>query len=55
VQRAERRSMSLDALDESHRKDRIEVNLPCLVCTGQVPLSEARMAIATNWRAAYLG
>jgi hypothetical protein len=46
-------NLQLQEVAESHRKDRIEVKLQCLVCTGQVPLSEARVAIATDWRAAY--
>jgi hypothetical protein len=46
-------NLQLQELRESHRKDRIEVKLQCLVCTGQVSLDEARSAIAADWAAAY--
>ena len=35
------------------RKDRIEVKLQCLVCSGQVTLDQARREIAEDWEAAY--
>ena len=35
------------------RKDRIEVKLQCLVCSGRVSLAEAQHQIATDWHAAY--
>ena len=35
------------------KKDRLEVKLQCLVCTGQLGLSEAQQAIYTNWPQAY--
>lgn len=35
------------------RKDRLEVKLQCLVCSGQVQLDEAQDAIYTDWQAAY--
>lgn len=39
--------------DGAKRKDRLEVKLQCLVCSGQVPLDEAQDAIYTDWQAAY--
>lgn len=39
--------------DGAKRKDRIEVKLQCLVCSGQVPLGRAQQEIYTDWRAAY--
>ena len=39
--------------DGAKRKDRIEVKLQCLVCTGQVPLITAQQAIYRDWQAAY--
>ena len=38
---------------EAKRKDRIEVKLQCLVCTGQVSLDDARREIVADWDAAY--
>ena len=35
------------------KKDRLEVKLQCLVCTGQVELSEAQQSIYTDWTKAY--
>ena len=35
------------------RKDRLEVKLQCLVCSGDVPLQEAQDAIWSDWKAAY--
>jgi cytochrome c-type biogenesis protein CcmH/NrfF len=46
-------NLQLQDVGESRRKDRIEVKLQCLVCSGQVPLGEARAAIAMDWQAAY--
>jgi len=46
-------NLQLQEAAESYRKDRIEKKLQCLVCAGQVTLSEARAAIATDWQAAY--
>jgi cytochrome c-type biogenesis protein CcmH/NrfF len=46
-------NLQLQDLAESRRKDRIEVKLQCLVCSGQMPLDEARAAIARDWQAAY--
>jgi len=37
----------------AHRKDRLEVKLQCLVCTGQLTLSQAQTEIADNWQSAY--
>lgn len=39
--------------DGAKRKDRIEVKLQCLVCSGQVSLDQARHQIAEDWQAAY--
>lgn len=39
--------------DGAKRKDRLEVKLQCLVCTGQLPLAEAQEAIYVDWQAAY--
>jgi hypothetical protein len=46
-------NLQLQPWPEAKRKDRIEVKLQCLVCSGQVPLIEAQNAIATDWEAAY--
>jgi hypothetical protein len=35
------------------RKDRLEVKLQCLVCSGEVPLDVAQEAIWVDWQAAY--
>ncbi len=42
-----------DGENGAHRKDRIEVKLQCLVCTGQVPLAQAQEEIYADWQAAY--
>jgi hypothetical protein len=42
-----------DGHDGAKRKDRLEVKLQCLVCSGDVPLAVAQDAIWTDWRAAY--
>ena len=42
-----------DGHDGAKRKDRIEVKLQCLVCSGEVPLAVAQDAIWTDWKAAY--
>ena len=39
--------------DGAKRKDRLEVKLQCLVCSGDVALKEAQDAIWTNWKEAY--
>jgi hypothetical protein len=46
-------NLQLQEAAESYRKNRIEKKLQCLVCTGQVTLSDSRAAIATDWQAAY--
>jgi hypothetical protein len=46
-------NLQLQPWPEARRKDRIEVKLQCLVCSGQVSLAEAQTAIATDWEAAY--
>jgi cytochrome c-type biogenesis protein CcmH/NrfF len=35
------------------KKDRLEVKLHCLVCSGQVKLATAQREIVEDWRAAY--
>ena len=35
------------------KKDRLEVKLQCLVCSGQLGLSDAQKAIYTDWPKAY--
>jgi hypothetical protein len=42
-----------DGHDGAKRKDRLEVKLQCLVCSGDVPLEVAQDAIWTDWQAAY--
>lgn len=37
----------------AHKKDRLEVKLQCLVCTGQVTLAQAQEDIYADWQAAY--
>lgn len=39
--------------DGAKRKDRLEVKLQCLVCTGQVPLADAQREIYRDWQGAY--
>lgn len=39
--------------DGAKRKDRLEVKLQCLVCTGQVELEQAQRDISENWQTAY--
>jgi hypothetical protein len=46
-------NLQLQPWPEAKRKDRLEVKLQCLVCSGQVALGEAQTAIATDWEAAY--
>lgn len=46
-------NLQLQPWPEARRKDRLEVKLQCLVCTGQVTLGEAQTAIATDWETAY--
>ena len=46
-------NLQLQPWPEARRKDRLEVKLQCLVCSGQVSLGEAQTAIATDWEAAY--
>jgi hypothetical protein len=46
-------NLQLQPWPEAKRKDRLEVKLQCLVCSGQVSLEEAQTAIATDWEAAY--
>lgn len=37
----------------AHKKDRLEVKLQCLVCTGEVRLADAQQDIYSDWRGAY--
>jgi hypothetical protein len=46
-------NLQLQPWPEARRKDRLEVKLQCLVCSGQVTLAVAQIAIATDWEAAY--
>lgn len=46
-------NLMLQPRHEAERKNRLEVKLQCLVCTGQVPLHVARADIARDWQAAY--
>ena len=46
-------NLQLQPWPEARRKDRIEVKLQCLVCSGQVSLGEAQTAIAADWEGAY--
>ena len=46
-------NLQLQPWDEAKRKDRIEVKLQCLVCSGQLPLRTAQRDIAEEWEAAY--
>jgi hypothetical protein len=39
--------------DGAKRKDRLELKLQCLVCSGDVPLDKAQDAIWSDWKAAY--
>jgi hypothetical protein len=38
---------------EARLKDRLEIRLSRLVCTGAIQLAEAQYAVRTNWLAAY--
>ncbi len=46
-------NLSLQPITQARRKDRLEVKLQCLVCTGQVPLHVARREVERDWQAAY--
>jgi len=37
----------------AHDKDRLEVKLHSLVCSGQISLAQAQKEISTDWRVAY--
>lgn len=43
----------LDGEFGAKRKDRLEVKMQCLVCSGQVPLNTAQEAIYRDWVASY--
>lgn len=42
-----------EGVDGAKKKDRLEVKLQCLVCSGAVPLASAQDAMWTDWQAAY--
>lgn len=42
-----------EGTNSAKRKDRLEVKLQCLVCTGQVGLKVAQLAIYNDWQGAY--
>lgn len=42
-----------EGTNSAKRKDRLEVKLQCLVCTGQVGLKVAQQAIYNDWPGAY--
>lgn len=44
---------SWEGQDGAKKKDRLEIKLQCLVCSGQLSLDEARRDIAGDWRGAY--
>ena len=46
-------NLELQPWEEAKRKDRIEVKLQCLVCSGQVALADAQREIVDDWKAAY--
>jgi len=46
-------NLELQPWDEARRKDRVEVKLQCLVCSGQVALADAQKEIVDDWRGAY--
>lgn len=46
-------NLALQPWEEARRKDRIEVKLQCLVCSGQVALADAQREIVEDWQAAY--
>lgn len=48
-----RDNLTLQLWPEAKRKDRIEVKLQCLVCSGQVPLAQAQQEMYSDWQAAY--
>lgn len=38
--------------DGAKKKDKLEVKLQCLVCTGSVPLDQAQTEIYNDWKGA---
>jgi hypothetical protein len=46
-------NLELQPRDEAKQKDRIEVKLQCLVCSGQVALADAQREIVDDWEEAY--
>ena len=46
-------NLELQPWDEAKRKDRIEVKLQCMVCSGQVSLGTAQSEILRDWEATY--
>jgi hypothetical protein len=50
---SDRSNLQLQTVEDAKRKDRVEVKLQCLVCSGQVGLEEAQQQIGEDWEAAY--
>jgi hypothetical protein len=46
-------NLKLQPWEQAKRKDRIEVKLQCLICSGQVKLGDAQREIVEDWEAAY--
>ena len=46
-------NLQLQTSSEAKRKDRIEVKLQCLVCSGQISLERAQREISEDWVTAY--
>ncbi len=46
-------NLQLQPWEVAKRKDRIEVKLQCLVCSGQLTLNRAQVEILEDWQAAY--
>ena len=46
-------NLELQPWEEVKPKDRIEVKVQCLVCSGQVTLADAQREIVDDWQAAY--
>ena len=46
-------NLQIQPWPEAKRKDRIEVKLQCLVCSGQITLPDAQTLTARDWESAY--
>ena len=42
-------NLQLQTVEDAKRKDRIEVKLQCLTCSGQVTLKDAQREISEDW------